>query len=1201
MFHKVLIANRGAIAVRIQRTLKKMNIKSVVVYAEDDADSLHVLQADEAFSLGSGRASETYLNQDKLFAIIQQSGAEAVHPGYGFLSENAEFVARCEAENVVFIGPTVEQMQAFGLKHEARRLAEETDVPLLPGSGLLEDLAEAITSANEIKYPVMLKSTAGGGGIGMQLCQTESELDQAFDSVRRLSANNFSNSGVFIEKFIMYARHIEVQVFGDGKGNAIALGERDCSAQRRNQKVIEETPAPNLTDETRQALRDTAVRLLSAVQYRNAGTVEFVFDQDTGEFYFLEVNTRLQVEHGVTEMIHGIDLVEWMIRLAAGELDDVQTLQQSITVQGHSIQARLYAEDPNKNFQPSAGLLCEVSFPQAEGVRIDSWVETGVDISPQYDPMLAKIITTADTREAAIDLLNQALADTVVYGIETNRQYVRSVLETTTFAEGEITTRFLNSYQYIPDSFDIISAGTMTTIQDYPGRGGYWDVGIPPSGPFDALSFRLGNRLLDNSPDAAGLEMTITGPTIRFNNATQIVLTGADMEAHLDDEAVSFWSVINVQPGQLLKIGKLQSAGARAYLLVKHGIQCASYLGSRSTFTLGQFGGHAGRALHAGDVLHLLACEETVTAKILPEALQPQINNQWRIHVSYGPHGAPDFFTENDIKAFFGSHWEVHYNSSRTGVRLIGPKPEWARSDGGEAGMHPSNIHDNAYAIGTIDFTGDMPVILGPDGPSLGGFVCPATVISADLWKLGQLKAGDKIEFIPVDIETAVKLAKQQNDTIKALQDTCSKEITSNRETTPVIRSIAKTDKTPQVVYRPAGDRYLLIEYGPLVLDIRLRFRVHALMLHLEKLDHPHILELTPGIRSLQVYYDSQKFPLTELLSLLQQAEQDLQHTGDDVVPARIVHIPLSWDDEACRVAIDKYMRSVRKDAPWCPSNIEFIRRINGLDSIEQVKDIVFNASYLVMGLGDVYLGAPVATPIDPRHRLVTTKYNPARTWTAENSVGIGGSYLCVYGMEGPGGYQFVGRTLQMWNRYKQTSDFEQPWLLRFFDQIHFYEVSHDELEQIRHDFPRGRYPLKIEQTTFDLNAYEKFLQVNQTSIQEFTQKRDEAFGEELQRWIDSGQIHFSAEDDAMQASAEEEPLPDNCILIESPVAGGVWKLLVEAGARVEVGQALLILESMKMEIEVTAPEAGVVYAINREEGQQVNAGQAVLVLEVEN
>jgi urea carboxylase len=252
------------------------------------------------------------------------------------------------------------------------------------------------------------------------------------------------------------------------------------------------------------------------------------------------------------------------------------------------------------------------------------------------------------------------------------------------------------------------------------------------------------------------------------------------------------------------------------------------------------------------------------------------------------------------------------------------------------------------------------------------------------------------------------------------------------------------------------------------------------------------------------------------------------------------------------------------------------------------------------MGLGDVYLGAPVATPVDPRHRLVTTKYNPARTWTAENSVGIGGSYLCVYGMEGPGGYQFVGRTLQMWNRYRQTKEFEKPWLLRFFDQIKFYEVSADELKQIRKDFPNGKYHIKIEETTFNLDEYQAYLQDNKAQIENFTAKRDQAFSEELQRWIASGQINFESDQDLTISEGEEDVLPENCVAIESPVAGSVWKMLVEPQQKVEQGQALLILESMKMEIEVTAPEAGTVYAINREEGKQVNAGQGLLVIEVE-
>lgn len=1202
MFTKVLIANRGAIANRIIRTFQSLGIESVAVYNEADADSLHVLNADHAFTLGEGRAVETYLDQDKLFNVIEKSGAQAVHPGYGFLSENPGFVERCETAGIAFIGPTAEQMRAFGLKHTARQLANDNQVPLLPGTDLLESVKQAQTAATDIGYPVMLKSTAGGGGIGMQLCWGEEQLSKSYDSVRRLSEANFSNSGVFLEKFIEYARHIEVQIFGDGKGNAVALGERDCSTQRRNQKVIEETPAPNIPDDVRQQLQDTAVRLVSAVNYRNAGTVEFVYDQKTNQFYFLEVNTRLQVEHGVTEQVYGLDLVEWMTKLAADELDDIKFLASQLSPKGHAIQVRVYAEDPNKEFQPSAGLLSEVQIPQKHNVRIDHWITTGIEVSPYFDPMLAKVIATADDRVSAMALLDSALADTMIYGVETNIDYVRDILKTDVFQQGQIYTRYLNEFTFKPNTIDIVSSGTMTTVQDYPGRVGYWDVGVPPSGPFDSYSFRLGNRLLDNAESAAGLEITLNGPTLKFNCATQVVLTGANMPSTLDGEPVAFWQVTNVSAGQSLKIGKVDGAGARAYLLIKDGIQCPDYLNSKATFTLGQFGGHAGRALRAGDVLHIAAQEHPAAPVQAPTPILPVIEHNWNLRVIYGPHGAPDFFTDKDINTFFDTDWEIHYNSSRTGIRLVGPKPDWARSDGGEAGMHPSNIHDNAYAIGTVDFTGDMPVILGPDGPSLGGFVCPATIVSADLWKLGQLKAGDKVRFIPIRIDDAVQMERAQTESIHQLTSV-SHTVHASLPDSPVLKTIDETDrgsqgKSTQVLYRPSGDKYLLVEYGPIVLDIELRFRVHALMLWLRDNGPEGMLELTPGIRSLQIHYDSQVLSLDRLMDILAKAEEALQHLENPEVPARIVHLPLSWDDQACQRAIQKYMQSVRKDAPWCPSNIEFVRRINGLDSIDQVKDIVFSASYLVLGLGDVYLGAPVATPIDPRQRLVTTKYNPARTWTAENSVGIGGSYLCVYGMEGPGGYQFVGRTIQMWNRYHKTREFTKPWLLRFFDQIRFYEVTADELMEARRDFPKGRFPIKIEQTTFNLQEHQAFVAQHRDSIDAFRKHREQAFDEELQRWISSGQINFESEQHLTSESADEEAIPDNCVAIESPVAGSVWQLLVKQGDEVSEGQTLAILESMKMEIEITAPHPGTVYAINRDEGNQVNAGQALLVLQ---
>ncbi|MEA1081092.1 urea carboxylase [Marinobacter qingdaonensis] len=1199
VFKKVLIANRGAIACRVIRTLRAMGITSVAVYAEADADSLHVRQADEAYSLGEGPAAATYLDQDKLFDIVRESGAGAIHPGYGFLSENADFARRCDAEGVIFLGPTPEQMEEFGLKHTARTLAEQAGVPLLPGTGLLTDLDDALQAAEAIGYPVMLKSTAGGGGIGMSRCFGAEDLRKSFESVQRLSQNNFSNSGVFLEKFVESARHIEVQLFGDGRGQVAALGERDCSAQRRNQKVIEEAPAPGLSDDVRTRMHDTARQLGESIGYRSAGTVEFIYDPDTTEFYFLEVNTRLQVEHGVTEQVYGVDIVRWMVELGAGVLPDLNTLAGTLTPSGHAIQARIYAEDPNKDFQPSAGLLTNVVWPEDPGLRIDHWLQSGTEISPLFDPMLAKVIVHESDREAARQRLIAALDDSQLYGIETNLTYVRQVLGDQRFTEGRLTTRSLNKFDYQPATVDVISGGTLTTIQDYPGRVGYWEIGVPPSGPFDSYSFRLGNRLLGNDEGAPGLEITLKGPTLVFNRATQIVLTGAELDASLDGEPVPAWQVVEVAAGALLQLGATVENGARAYLLVRGGLDCPTYLTSCSTFTLGQFGGHCGRALRAGDVLSLPDAAPVEPAS-LPAELKPAIGKTWQLHVTYGPHGAPDYFTEQDIETFFESDWEIHYNSSRTGVRLIGPKPEWARSDGGEAGMHPSNIHDNAYAVGTVDFTGDMPVILGPDGPSLGGFVCPVTVISADLWKLGQLKAGDKVRFAPVSQDQAVALRTAQDQAV-AQMTVVETEITPIQPETPILAALTTEEHETGVVYRAAGDNYVLVEYGPMELDIRLRFRAHALMLWLREKKHDAILELTPGIRSLQVHYDSRALAQGALLDLLISAEKELEQQPEWDVPARIVHLPLSWDDEACHTAIQKYMQSVRKDAPWCPSNLEFIRRINGLDNIDEVKKTLFEASYLVMGLGDVYLGAPVATPLDPRHRLVTTKYNPARTWTAENSVGIGGAYLCIYGMEGPGGYQFVGRTLQMWNRYRTTEFFEpgKPWLLRFFDQVRFYEVSAEELQQIRRDFPNGDYPIKVEHTRFNLKDYEQFLADNDREIRDFTGQRQQAFDKELQRWIESGQINFSAEA-PMEDTGEDDlaNLPEGQHAVESHVAGNLWECLVQVGDTIEAQRPVAVIESMKMEIELLSPVSGRIVEIRREAGQAVAPGAPVVIVE---
>jgi urea carboxylase len=1167
----------------------------VAVYSEADRHARHVLEADEAVCVGPPPAAQSYLHVPAILEAIRTTKAEAVHPGYGFLSENAVFAETIEAEGVRFLGPTPEQIRGFGTKHGARAIATELGVPLLPGTGLLADAAEATLAAERIGFPVILKSTAGGGGIGMQLCRDATRLSEQFESVQALARKNFGDGGVFLERYVERARHVEVQIFGDGRGRVVALGERDCSAQRRHQKVIEETPAPRLRPALREALFDAAVKLGTAVSYRSAGTVEFVYDDDAEAFYFLEVNTRLQVEHPVTELVTGLDLVEWMLRVGAGEPLPASLPEPA----GHAVEVRLYAEDPARGFRPSAGLVTDAVFP--DGVRVDGWVERGSTVPSFYDPMVAKIITHGSTREEAFERLASALERTRIGGIETNLEYLRALVRDPTVARGEVTTATLGAFAFETRTLEVLAPGTLTTVQDYPGRLGYWDIGVPPSGPMDTLSFRLANRAVGNPEGAPALELTVSGPTLKFACDAVVALAGARMTAALDGVALEFHRPYAVKAGQTLAIGAVNGPGCRAYLAVRFGFDVPEYLGSRSTFTLGGFGGHGGRALRKGDVLHLAPPVALVDEpRALDVSAVPELAHDWTIGVVYGPHGAPDFFTPRDVATFFETAWEVHYNSARTGVRLVGPKPEWARPDGGEAGLHPSNIHDNAYAVGSVDFTGDMPIILGPDGPSLGGFVCPATVARAELWKIGQLKPGARVRFVPFAGEDAVVLERDVSAALSARSALPRRPLVPKPPETAVLCELPPDGERPRVVYRPTGDCHLLVEYGPLVLDLALRFRVHALWewLGRERLDG--VIDVTPGIRSLQLHYDPARLALARLLEVLARAETELPGVDEMRVPTRSVKMPLSWDDPQTRLAIEKYMQSVRRDAPWTPSNLEFIRRINGLSDVEAVKRIVFDASYLVLGLGDVYLGAPVATPVDPRHRLVTTKYNPARTWTPENAVGIGGAYLCIYGMEGPGGYQFVGRTLQVYNRFRETREFARgrPWLLRFFDQIRFFPVSAEELLEMREAFPHGRYELEIGEETFSLAEYQRFLAREAPSIAAFKATQQAAFDAERQRWAEEGSAADETEANQSSSVAQAEAGAE---IVESHVHGSVWQLRVQAGARVARGEVLVVLESMKMEIAIESPSAGVVADVLVAEGRAVAPGQALVALRAED
>ena len=455
MFKKILIANRGEIACRVIKSARAMGIQTVAVYSDADAQALHVREADEAVYIGGAPASESYLVIDKILDAIKQTGAEAVHPGYGFLSENKVFAEALDKAGIAFIGPPAGAIEAMGDKITSKKLASEAGVSTVPGHmGLIEDAEEAVKIANEIGYPVMIKASAGGGGKGMRIAWNDDEAREGFQSSKNEAASSFGDDRIFIEKFVTQPRHIEIQILGDKHGNVIYLGERECSIQRRNQKVIEEAPSPFLDEATRKAMGEQSVKLAKAVDYCSAGTVEFIVDGDKN-FYFLEMNTRLQVEHPVTELITGIDLVEQMINVAAGAKLEIE--QEDVTLTGWAMESRVYAEDPYRGFLPSTGRLSRYRPPveQVENgvtVRNDTGVYEGGEISLFYDPMIAKLVTHGPDRIAAIDAMADALDNFRIDGIRHNIDFCAAIMQHQRFRDGALTTAFID--EEYPDGFE---------------------------------------------------------------------------------------------------------------------------------------------------------------------------------------------------------------------------------------------------------------------------------------------------------------------------------------------------------------------------------------------------------------------------------------------------------------------------------------------------------------------------------------------------------------------------------------------------------------------------------------------------------------------------------------------------------------------------------------------------------------------------
>lgn len=558
-----------------------------------------------------------YLDIAGIIEACRQNDVQAVLPGYGFLSENDEFARQLDQASILLCGPRAETMQAFGLKHEARQLAQRASVPCVPGTGLIHSAAEAQAAATSIGYPVMLKSSAGGGGMGLQICRNVNDLVDGYNTVTSRSQALFGSSAVFMEKFVEKGHHVEIQIFGNGMGDCISFHERECSIQRRNQKVIEEAPSPFVakTPGLRDQLTQAACSLGKLVKYRSAGTVEMLVDDDTTNYYFLECNVRLQVEHPVTEMTHDIDLVALMLWQAEMDLAGKGGISSSDLAsmvhepEGWAIEARLYAENPVLNYAPSPGILQYIDFRPVPGTRVDGWVKTGTTVSSSYDPLLAKLIGSGQNREEARNSLQQLITTSKVMGPATNLELLEQILSDEKYSSGETLTSFLTSstFAYRPIVVEVQSPGLGTNVQAYPGRRGVLH-GIPEAGPLDNLSLRIANLLVGNSETTEGLEITMTGPTLHFHASAIVALVGAEMIMDLDGETAPTWTRLLVKAGSILSIGSIipNAAGMRAYLSFRGGLpNVAEWIGSKASSPAIGVGGFQGRNLLQGDTLAL--------------------------------------------------------------------------------------------------------------------------------------------------------------------------------------------------------------------------------------------------------------------------------------------------------------------------------------------------------------------------------------------------------------------------------------------------------------------------------------------------------------------------------------------------------------------------------------------------------------------
>lgn len=1219
---KVLVANRGEIACRIIRSCKENGLSTIGIFSVEDSDSMHISQCDESYLL-PGTGASAYINIEEIVKIAKTHSADAVVPGYGFLSENSAFAEALEREGIIFAGPSVESVETFGLKHSARTLAAKNSVPVVPGTDLIDNPQEAVQAADKIGYPIMIKSTAGGGGMGLKVAKTEAELVDSLNEVISRGKTLFSNTGVFLEKYIEAGRHIEVQVFGNGKGDVVAFGERECSIQRRHQKVIEEAPSPFIllpqyhNPELRKNLSKCAIQLASSINYKSAGTVEFLVDDVTGSFYFLEMNTRLQVEHGITELIYSVDLMKLMLLQAEYEArgetgipvdilkneGEYKVDSEGLAIPlGHAIEVRVYAENPVKNFQPSPGILHLVEYaktaPPGCKLRIDHWVSTGSKVSPYFDPLLAKIMVWGPDRATATDAMVQVLQETKIYGPTTNVAYLTEILKSSHFQSGNTLTSFLNTaFDFKPSLIEFLLPGAYTTIQDLPGREKY-SAGVPMSGPADSLYFQLANLIIGNDRTTAGIEISMKGPTIKFHTLSIIALTGGQFKFKINGKAMPMFTAIAVPAGATVKIGDGIGHGARAYLAIKGGLpDVAEYLGSKACTPTLNLGGHQGRAIMTGDCLGVesQAVTELSTGFQLPQSSTPNIDQAsdddiWTIKCLGGPHDTPDICSPDKIAQFYDTVYSVNFNSNRGCTRLDGQADVFSRPNGKDGGAHPSNILEYPYPTCGISVVGSVMSLFGVDGSTLSGFVCISVPIKSEWWKNGQAKVGAKVQFKHISYQDSLKLDKLREDFLEELERAIEsgtnfpvfKDELDSYEAPEdtILYNRPKSADLPQFTLRQGGEKMVVMDFGVEEFTLVNNGRQRQLDLNINSFDKDgpfgkSIIRTEADSGALAIVFDPKFISRHELVSTLVKLEAGIPPTRELKIKSKLYKLPMCFEHSALTHCVERYIHSQRPYAPYLPNNAEYIMKANNISLMEEFKANVIGQKQVVTAVSFLCANT-LSVNLDPRTRFKTSKYNPARTFTPKGAFGSGSIAHSIYSIDSPGGYMIWAMVLPdlTWNTFGRLNISQnRPWFFDNFDQVEYYEVTESELTALNNQLLAGQFDLQSEDTELDFTEYISFLdsikdevaesdKLKQISIDKLIQEEEESRA----KWMKE------LEEAKVSKSTGTNALNDpSTIKIMAGMTANIFKIDCKKGDQITGEDVVVILEAMKMEIPVRA------------------------------